>query len=77
MGKASSNYRGLKLTVTQSPEGDYALVSLSVKSTGNRWDEWTLVMPALRVPLESAGSLLEVLDVASEACAVAYRAMDG
>lgn len=49
-GAAGSVYRGARATLTQHPGGDYMFLTIAVKDVRGRWDEWSLLMPALRVP---------------------------
>lgn len=62
MGKASaaSRYRGFRVTVTQHPSSDTAYVTISTKQVKGRWDEWTLIAPAMALDMSAPRSLGEV-----------------
>lgn len=46
---AHSLYRGLRVTITQLPDGGATLVTVAAKSHSARWDEWSLLYPAIRM----------------------------
>lgn len=76
MGRAESRYRAVRLTVTAHPHGGASVVTVAVKQPTGRWDDWSLLFPALRCPLDSPSHALEVLEQAQEALAAVYRAYD-
>lgn len=69
---ARSYYRGIKLTVVQPPAPDSpCVVSLSVKRADQRWDEWSLLMPSIRVPVQEINGYEDILN----ACVAAVQAV--
>lgn len=55
--RAQSLYRGLRVTLTQAPDGEFALVGVSVKPQSGSWDDWSLLFPPVRIETrEIAGS---------------------
>lgn len=48
-GWAASRYRGLRITVTQDVESPTAWVTVAGKRLDDRWDEWALVLPSIRI----------------------------
>lgn len=64
---AHSLYRGLRVTLTQLPGGGATLVTVASKGERDRWDEWSLLYPAVRmgaVELDSADAALEAIGAA-------------
>lgn len=63
---AESRYRGLRLTVTQNPGANQVWVTLAVKQEKGRWDDWTLMFPAIPVTLgeEAPAHVADMLEVA-------------
>lgn len=60
--KAQSIYRGVRLTITQPPDGDQpCIVTLAVKQTYQPWDQWDLIFPAIRVPVGPLEGYSDVL----------------
>lgn len=62
---AQSLYAGLRVTVTRSPVQDGPLwVTVAIKQVTGRWDEWSLLFPAVKVrgPDASIDGWLEVLE---------------
>lgn len=66
---AASNYRGLKVTVTQVPEREHCLVTVSTKEILKPWDDWSLLFPAIRVPSRELNGVDEVLELVQVALA--------
>lgn len=64
---AVSRYRGFRVTVTQDPARDTAWVTVATKQVRGRWDEWTLVFPALEITLGTPSGMAEVLDAVQQA----------
>lgn len=59
---AQSVYRGIRLTVTQPPDPDSpCIVTLAVKELYKPWDDWSLLYPAIRVPVRDIASHEDVL----------------
>ena len=52
---AGSYYRGLRLTINQAPGDKPCIVTLSTKPLDRAWDEWSLLFPAIRVPVPVGG----------------------
>lgn len=59
--KARSNYRGLKVTLTQKPDGGVCLVSVSTKAAEAGWEDWNLLFPALRIQARPVSGYADVL----------------
>lgn len=68
-----SLYRGMRLTVTEGPNGDWCLITVSVKQLHGKWDEWTMLFPALRLEHEPITSPKDALYLLSEALRMARR----
>ncbi len=69
---ARSYYRGVKMTIVQPPAPDSpCVVSLSVKRVDQRWDEWSLLMPSIRVPVAEINGYEDIL----QACVAAVQAV--
>jgi len=67
---AASLYRGIRVTLVQAPLTHTALVTVSVKGAAQRWDEWSLLFPALRADIGTPQNAYEVVEVLREALAV-------
>lgn len=63
MGKARSLYRGVRVTLTDLPDRDAAIVTVAVKQANGRWDDWSLLFPAKRVSGAAIGSTTDALHV--------------
>lgn len=62
-GSGMSNYRGLRVTLTFNPEHEGpAFVSVAVKQARGGWDNWTALVPTLRVEGKCQWDLQEALD---------------
>lgn len=66
-------YLGARATFTMHPEHDHGYLSISVKTLDGRWDEWNLLLPALRVPRGGQGTHLGAAEVLEAALAYALR----
>lgn len=69
-GPARSAYRGFRVTLTEVPGADHCFVTLATKNAQQHWDEWTMLFPALRMPLTDSvarASLADMLEVAIRA----------
>lgn len=53
--RARSYYRGLRLNITQSPGDRPCIVTLATKPLDKAWDDWSLLFPAIRVPVPEGG----------------------
>lgn len=75
MGDAKSEYRGLRITVTQNPGSDRMWVTLAVKQVHGRWDDWALLFPAIPtdVPSETPPLLADVIAQAMHVLEVALE----
>lgn len=65
-GRGRSTYRGLRLTVTHTPEDGPSFLTLAVKSEVGGWNEWSLLFPAVRVPHRPLQDHRDVLALAAE-----------
>lgn len=45
---AESRYMGARATLTMSPSREVCFLHIAVKRPTDRWDEWGLIMPAVR-----------------------------
>lgn len=75
---ARSHYRGLRLSVTQAPGDRPCIVTLATKAADRPWDDWSLLFPAIRVPMPPQGinsyeGILEVVVAAVQAVLRADR----
>lgn len=59
--KAKSYYRGLRVTLTQSPDSRVCLVGVSTKAAEAPWEDWNLLFPAIRVPAREVNGYESVL----------------
>lgn len=59
---AHSLYRGLRVTITQLPDGGATLVTVAAKGPRQRWDEWSLLYPAVRMGALEVHSHMEALE---------------
>lgn len=50
---AASRYRGLRLTITQAPGSDKVWLTIAAKTWQGRWDEWSLIVPAMPVEVDT------------------------
>jgi len=67
-GRGKSNYRALRLTLTQSDDASYTIVTLTAKRLQGGWDEYTALCPAIRLetcdPIKSSAEAAAVLEEA-------------
>lgn len=71
--RAGSLYRGFRVTLTEVPGSDACIVTLATKNLQDRWDEWSLLFPALRVPLTDELAQPALADMLSLAIAALER----
>jgi len=64
---ARSTYKGIRVTLTQTPGDRPAILTLAVKGETARWDEWNLLFPAIRVPHRPLSDYRDVLAVVCSA----------
>lgn len=55
-GAGRSLYRGIRITYTEEPGGEFGWITISAKHTSGGWDEWNAVAPATRVSLPARPS---------------------
>lgn len=74
--KARSVYRGIKVCITQTDLETPCLVSISTKHLNKPWDDWSLVFPAIRVPIPEspAGSYQDILSLVAASVQALIRA---
>jgi hypothetical protein len=53
---ARSLYRGIRVSITQRDLETPCLVTLATKQLNAPWDQWDLLFPAIRVPVDPRDS---------------------
>ena len=72
-----SRYRGLKVVLTMSHTGSWGFLSISAKGTSHGWDEWSSLIPAVRVSGDSPpGSSREALELILSGVTQALEELD-
>lgn len=66
-------YLGARATFTLHPSHEHGYLTISVKTPDGRWDEWNLLMPAIRVPTGAVGTHLGAAEVLEAALSYALR----
>lgn len=72
-GAGASRYNGIRVSLAQAPGGGATFITLAVKHHTGGWDEWSLLLPAIRREFDAFNGASEAVEVLHQVLADLLR----